>query len=104
MIDAPTAISVIRELDPDLKETEPEFKAAVILLLIPEVGTDAKSLSHCTGYPKWMIKNFLEKWEQGGLLRDGIVHHGGWFDEDAGAVAFWLDVMIGTGTVERKPA
>jgi len=102
-MDTPAIKEEIKRMDPNIQEHSHDFRAAVILLAMLEVGTDARALFHWTGYGIGNIRNYLNRWEKNGVIKEGIIYHGGWDDEDpqTGAIAFWLDVSVGTGMVER---
>lgn len=101
MLDMPTAKALIREMDPILKDTDHEFTVAVIMLVMLEVGTYARAISHYTGYGLRAIQTILDRWKDNGVIGNGIdgnIYHSGWDKSGLeGAVAFWLDVGVGTG-------
>lgn len=89
----------IKKLDPKLKKNDEVFKIATILLSGLEVGADSKAIAKFLDID---IKD-VEKYEKN--LRKGKVWQGKktaceWFEKDGG-IAFWMDVLVAQGLVER---
>jgi len=103
-MDTPAIKQCIKEIDPIIEETDEVFEAAVILLAILEVGTVIKTLHHFTGYGIMRVRKYMERWEANGIVEDGKLYHSGWDDEGHGIIAFWLDVMVGTGMIKKVNA
>lgn len=96
--------ATVRESDPNLDETDEAFDAAVLLLSLFEVKRwDARSLAKFTGVDVERVKFFLDNLKASRVIRGHTLHHSGWDDEEAGGIAFWLDVSVATGMVARSP-
>lgn len=100
-MDTPAIKQIVRESDPNLDERTKDFHAAVVLLAMLEVGPHERQLMHFTGYGIFTIRHLLDNWKKNGVIDGEIICHGGWDDPEDGAVAFWLDVGVGTGVFER---
>lgn len=102
-MDTPAIKKEIIRMEPTIPTDSYEFVAAVVLLAVLEVGTEPRVLSHFTGFGISEIKCYLDRWKKNGVIQEGVVHHGGWDDPDnaTAVVAFWLDVMVGTGMIVR---
>ena len=116
MMDIPAIRQLIREDDPQLLETSKEFKAAVVLLAIGFGWTEynkrnggkqrsrERLLMHVTGYPLSLIYEFVNNWKKAKVLQDWVIHCS-WGpdcgDDELSAISFWLDVMVGVGTVNK---
>ncbi len=104
MIDFPAIEKEVHRMDSGLAVWNESFIAATVLLSATQVGPHLRSIFHFTGYRKNQlakIRKFFKRWEQNGVFKDGVIYHGGWFDERCGGVAFWLDVGVGTGMLQR---
>ena len=91
----------VRRMDP--KVSGESFKAAVVLLAALVVGPSAPQVSAFTGYPIGLCREFSARLRESGVWKDGKTHCE-WFDDKCGGTAFWLDVAVAQGFVERaKP-
>lgn len=90
----------VKRLDPKLNENEESFGIALMLLAGIHVGADIKKISDFIKVPvKW-----LEPYEK--RLRDQGVWVGenttcDWVNEKTGAIAFWCDVLVAQGMLEK---
>ncbi len=93
-------IEIIKELDPKVKEKDSEFLSALILLSALEVGTEAHVIAEFLDVPYNKVTERTTKLHDNGVFVDGAIHCE-WMDEKTGGIAFWLDVAIAEGYVER---
>ncbi len=89
----------VKEMDPQLNTECDDFKVAVILLSILEVGPNESKLYQFTGYPFPKICIYLARLKKNGIIDDKYLYIN-WGDKD-GAVAFWCDVLVATGKLEK---
>ena len=91
----------VKKMDPQLDRRTKAFKAAVCLLSALQVGADSEAVSKFTGYPRKLVDAFTERLISGGVWREGKTCCE-WFEEDNGGIAFWLDVCVAQGLMDRK--
>lgn len=93
--------AAIREMDPDLDENEPAFKTATLLLASTQIGHDQWKLAKFCRLPRSYVRERAENFKANGIWRNGKIIAGNWFDEEEGGIAFWLDVTVGDGLLQR---
>jgi len=91
----------VKELDESLSGEDAAYRVGVILLAATEVGQSPKALSEFTGYPRDEIKGYSKHLRENNIWNRGRTYHAGWDDEETGGIAFWLDVNVALGYVER---
>ena len=90
----------IKNLDPALSPDDPAYHAAMVLLASLTVGPNVRNVAAFTGYPLREVAAFGQR------LRNSAVWVGHkiaceWFEEDRGVLAFWCDVNVALGFMER---
>lgn len=100
-IDFPTAKKLVHDLDPKLSELDEGFKAAVVLILAAAIGPYPRAIHNMTGYQRHLIEEFITRCKTNGVMDDDYVFGNEWLKKKSGTVAFWLDVMVATGEVEK---
>jgi hypothetical protein len=98
----------VEHLDPTLqgKEAEDDYRAGVVLLAAVWVtGADIDKLTMFTGYARDFVAAISLRMHKAGLWEEGgFVHSDHWFDENGHySVAFWIDVLVGSGLLFAKP-
>lgn len=97
-------IKEIRRLDSSYKTVEPKddegFKTALILLASIVVGPNIKRLATYTGLSRWDVSKRSRNLRHNRVWVRGRVH-GDWFDKKHGGVAFWADVCVADGLMNR---
>jgi len=86
----------LRKIDPCLKD-EDMLTALILLIAICEVGPWCKPIAKFLGTTEWQVRKrakYLR--EQGVWDKKGHIY-GDYLDEETGAVAFWLDVLVADG-------
>ena len=91
----------VKRMDQNLNEEDTSFKAAVVLFSALEVGPSAPKVAEFTGYPLTLCQEFSARLRESGVWKDGKTHCE-WFDEKYGEIAFWMDVCVAQGLVERS--
>ena len=97
-----TPQAIVKKLDPKLSTTDDAFKWACVLVAAADVGTDPRKLAKRLDWPLSEAQDAAAQCRKVGLFNRGKVIHGGWFDKESGGVAFWMDVMVARGLLERK--
>jgi hypothetical protein len=95
--------TIVKKLDPKLSPKDEAFKWACVLVAAANVGTDPRKLATELGWPLEEARERAAQCRKVGLFKRGKVSHSGWFDEESGGIAFWMDVMTARGLVERRP-
>lgn len=90
----------VRKLDKNLLESDPTFPTAMVLLAATAVGTNSDEIAKATELPRSQVRSIAAKARVQGIFRGGQVQHSGWFEEDGG-FAFWLDVCVAQGLMNR---
>lgn len=91
----------VKQMDPSLTETDSAFESAVILLSALVVGPAVRRVAQFTGYPQRRVSERFARLKAGGVIRGGkmVIE---WFDEEGGGIAFWLDVLVAEGQMQRR--
>ncbi len=92
----------VLRMDPKVDPDSDTFQAAVVLLCGVVVGPSKAAAF--SGYPASVTGPIVERLRTSGIWKGRQVHHSGWFDEDAGGMAFWMDVCVAEGLMQRAPA
>lgn len=91
----------VQHLDPNLDADNSSFKTAVLLLAAALMSQDIDALVEFTGYPTEFITERAEKLRKNGVWVDGKTV-ADWLDPETGGLAFWLDVLVAEGMVEKS--
>lgn len=91
---------LLREMDENLEEGSVGWDAALCLLASLEVGPFPDKVADFTELPLETVNEFAERLQANGVWKDGMIH-AAWDDPEAGAIAFWCDVGVATGLIER---
>lgn len=94
-------IATVRELDPDLDEQDDGFKAAMVLVAGLMVGPITSKVSELTKLPLAFVEKCASNLEASGVWKDGKTH-ADWDDPEQGGWAFWMDVLVAEGMLERR--
>lgn len=94
-------IKEVKALDSNLKEEDETFKVAVIVMSSCIVGPNIQRLSKFTKYPRHYIAPLAKRLRKNGVWVKGKIRCE-WFEEEAGGIAFWLDVGVAQGLIERR--
>lgn len=91
----------VSRMDPNLNGEG--FQAAVVLLSGLQVGADAKKVAKFTGYAPDLVEAFSLRLHRSGVWTNGKTACE-WFDKDNGGIAFWMDVCVAQGLMQRATA
>ena|GEM_PF-7054342 len=94
----------VRRLDPKLKEDDRAFWAATVMLSALVVGANVRRLARFTGYGPEFIWSVRDNLRRGGIWRRDGRTRCEWGDPKNGGVAFWIDVAVAMGYLERHEA
>lgn len=90
-------------LDP-VEEGDDDFDAALVMLAALSLGTGkVMPLSRLTGVPPRRVAAFARELRASGVWTADGKTSGQWLDEEGGELAFWLDVWVAQGLLERRP-
>jgi len=93
----------VTEMDPALDPTDQCYAAAVVLLASVQVGTSVERVRQLTGYSRQVIRDFAKRLRENGVWKGKEVC-GDWRDEKTEGVAFWCDVCVAVGWINRADA
>jgi len=90
----------VMKLDPKTGPDDPVFSTAVFMLAALQVGANADRVAKFCGYRRDYVR------ERARRLREAKVWVGGktnceWFEENGG-IAFWCDVLVAEGLLDRS--
>jgi len=92
---------IIREMDENLSESDESFSGALVLISIIEVGHRIKDIVNFSSLDRKFVADFIRNLRANKFFTwNNKICHSGWFDE-GGGVAFWMDVSIGLGYIQR---
>jgi hypothetical protein len=91
--------NVVHKMDDTITPDDEAYQAAVIMLAALQVGANIRRVARFTGYPIREVARI------GYCLRANGIWSGSktkcdWFEKDGG-LAFWLDVSVALGYMER---
>lgn len=94
--------NIIKSLDPKIKESDEGYKCAIVLLACTETPHRIKDIVEFTKIEKPLVEKYMRNFRANKLITSsGKINHSGWFDEETGALAFYCDVNIGLGYLQR---
>ena len=98
----------VREMDDALDEHDDAFSVAVTMIAAVNQGHhDIRRLTTFTGYERKHVGAWVNRLRAGGVFigepNDPMFAVADWFDDEAGGIAFWLDVGVAQGFLERTP-
>lgn len=94
--------NIIKSLDPEIKENDEAYKCALVLLACVEKPHRIKDIVEFTNVEKQLVAKYLRNFRANKLITGtGRINHGGWFDEETGGLAFYCDVNVGLGYLQR---
>jgi hypothetical protein len=93
--------AILKKMDPNLKPNDEGYKAAAVLLASVNVGPDQERIAKALGYPRSLVSRFSSNLRKCGVWRNGKVY-ADWDDPETGGCAFWLDVCVALGLLERS--
>lgn len=93
----------VHDLDKALGEDEDTFKTAALLIALLQMPPDASALSRFLKLPIGFVEERLKRLRAQGVLDANGTVLADWFDEEHGGVAFWMDVAVAEGLLERVP-
>ena len=91
----------VKRLDPKLAEDKPAFETAIMLLASAQLGPDVNAIADFMGIEAASLEERAGQLRKAGIWTDDALNVE-WWDEEAGTVAFWLDVCVAEGYVARK--
>jgi len=94
----------VRKMDDKLGLDEPAAYCAAMLLCAINHGAYTETVIDKTGVPAEVGNEIAERLRQQRIWVGPQTHHSGWDDPETGGIAFWMDVNVGLGFMERaKP-
>jgi len=91
-----------RDIDVDPSRDPECFDAGMVLLGSLIHGPNIKRIASWSGIPHVRVATVSRNLRQCGVWKGKCIDAQPWFDENGGAVAFLLDVMVGAGLCERR--
>ncbi len=96
-----TATERVARARPDLDADQPEFQAAVLLLLTAEIGYNVDRIMARTRYPREFVARCLRRLVDNGVQIDARLATR-WSNEYLAMKEFWLDVEVALGRYLRR--
>lgn len=93
--------SEVRSFDPALDPESETFRCAVLLLAALEVGQNLARLSRYTQYPRGFVARCARRLVDNGIWRGGETVSS-WTDRGPAHQAFWKDVGVAEGKLQRR--
>lgn len=95
--------AIVKKLDPKLDTESEDFKIATVLIAATQVGPNADKIADKAKLPRRVVRKYAADARRAGVFKGGKIAHSGWFDKDGG-IAFWLDVAVVRGFLQRVAA
>ncbi len=96
-------VKEVHRLDPKLSKEDDAFKCAVVLLTAAlATGPNVNKVSQFCGYPRTLVRRFASNLRASQVWGHKYICSSDWNDKKSGGIAFWLDVSIGLGFIERR--
>lgn len=90
----------IKSSDPNVNEDDESYKAAAVLLAAINVGQNQSKIVKLLGYPRALVAKFAYNLKKSGVWKNGKTY-AEWNDPENGGIAFWMDVCVAQGLMER---
>jgi len=87
----------------ELEADDETYKAAAVLLASATLGPNPAAIAKTLKYPSALVAKFNYNLRKSGVWKRGRVF-ANWGDKETGGVAFWMDVMVAQGLMERARA
>ena len=101
MITKKELIEEVKRLDPTMSEKDEAFFIASVLLSGLAVGADYKQISKFLGVRSGKVFKYKKNLEEAEIwTKDGRTSCN-WFNKKTGSIAFWMDVLVAQGMLER---
>lgn len=93
----------VHELDPALTdESDETYRVAVLMLAASQIGTaDDLALARFTNEHAEWVAQIGQRLRSSGVWTEDGGTACEWFEPESGGIAFWLDVAVAQGLVER---
>ena len=90
--------NIVHKMDPDVSSDDDAYQVAIIILAALQVGANIRRIAHFTGYLIREVAEIGRRLRANGVWR-GPKTRCEWFNGDC--IAFWMDVNVGLGYMER---
>lgn len=92
----------LAEMDPNLDKSDETYKVALAMLSAAVVGPSDTAICEFTGVsPEWWLPYADNLRKNGVFTAEGRVA-ANWMDPETGGIAFWIDVNVAQGLMERR--
>ena len=92
--------SELRKMDPQLDMNDEAAKAALVMLAATQIGQSQTKLAKATGVHRTLVAKFAHNLKKSGIWKNGQTH-ANWCDKKEGGIAFWCDVLVAQGMMQR---
>lgn len=93
-------VAEVKRMDPALSEDSSTFTVALILLASAVVGPNVVRISKLLGVPRSVVAHYSATLRRNRVWVRGKIRCN-WHDEETGGAAFWIDVCVAEGLMER---
>lgn len=90
----------LARMDPNLDPKDETYRYALVMLTAAQVGPNADKIARRARIPRSEARKLTGDCRRTGIFKGKYIAHSGWFDKDGG-MAFWLDVCVARGLMER---
>lgn len=98
-----TVRDIVKKLDPKIKEDDSAFKAAMVLVASAQVGPNTDKVARRAKLPRALVRKYGKRLRHQGIWRGRKIACE-WFDKTSGGTAFWCDVCVAEGLMNRVSA
>jgi hypothetical protein len=96
-----TIYTAIHQMDQELSETDPSFMHAALVVAALTEGADEETLARLLGYDTEFVNLAGNRLRSSGIWvgKMTAAEHVAAWQEDGGAMAFWMDISVADGTM-----
>jgi hypothetical protein len=85
-----------------LRESDPEYKTAMVMFTARSEGPDVDVITEITGYGRDFVQEIANRMRKSSVWTDKSVHCDDWDHPEKGLTAFALDSLVAKGSFIRE--
>lgn len=94
--------AIVRSMDQNCDPSSEAGMAAAVMLAALKVGATNRAVSAECGVPIAKVSKFGRRLRKGGVWLPNKSTSCNWMDPETGGIAFWCDVGVATGMLQRE--